>query len=154
MKRGRSLSFTPVTAMAKVRQMEDLWNSRNPACFSSAIAESARWRNRVETPSGRAEIQEFLARKWERERCYRAIAELWSYSGRRISIRFVTEWCNADGLWFRSFGNDLWEFDQTGLLARRDASVNDLCISAGQRLFHWSLGPRPEGHPGLTEIGI
>ncbi|MBE9609528.1 nuclear transport factor 2 family protein [Chitinilyticum piscinae] len=146
--------FTPETAAQKVRMAEDGWNSRDPQRVALAYTEDSVWRNRHEFPRGRAEIVEFLSRKWQREQEYRLIKELWACDGNRIAVRFAYEWHDASGQWFRSYGNENWEFDAQGLMARRFASINDLPISADERLFHWPQGRRPDEHPGLSELGL
>ena len=146
--------FTQETAVQKVRQAEDGWNSRDPERVALAYTEGSRWRNRAEFPMGRAQIVEFLTRKWARERDYRLIKELWAFGGNRIAVRFAYEWHNESGQWFRSYGNENWEFDASGLMAVRHASINDLPISETERKFHWPLGRRPDDHPGLSELGL
>ncbi|WP_028451673.1 nuclear transport factor 2 family protein [Chitinilyticum aquatile] len=146
--------FTPETAAQKVRMAEDGWNSRDPQRVALAYTEDSVWRNRHEFPLGRAEIVEFLSRKWQREQEYRLIKELWACDGNRIAVRFAYEWHDASGQWFRSYGNENWEFDAQGLMARRFASINDVPISADERLFHWPQGRRPDEHPGLSELGL
>jgi nuclear transport factor 2 (NTF2) superfamily protein len=146
--------FTPETARAKVRAAENAWNTRNPQQVSLAYSEDSRWRNRDLFLTGREAIKSFLTQKWEREREYRLVKELWGTLGNRMAVRFVYESHTAGGAWYRSFGNELWEFDEAGLMRRREASINDLRIQESDRLFHWPLGPRPEEHPGLTELGL
>lgn len=146
--------FTAETAARKARMAEDAWNTRDPARVALAYTPDSRWRNRSERFAGRAAIVEFLARKWRSELEYRLIKEVWAFTGDRIAVRFVYESCDADGNWSRAFGNEQWEFAPSGLMQRREASINDLPIAASARLFHWPLGPRPEGHPGLTELGL
>ncbi|ODA66508.1 SnoaL-like domain protein [Methyloligella halotolerans] len=146
--------FTAQTAAEKARKAEDAWNTRDPERVSLAYTEDSRWRNRAEFFSGRAAIVEFLTRKWQREREYRLIKEVWAFTENRIAVRFVYECCDAGGQWFRCYGNEQWEFDEAGLMRRREASVNDLPIVETERLFHWPLGPRPDDHPGLTEMGL
>lgn len=146
--------FDAMTAAAKVRAAEDAWNSRDPARVATAYTPDTRWRNRVEFLNGRTEIEAFLTRKWQAERDYRLIKELWSFDGARIAVRFAYEARNSEGRWFRAYGNENWEFASDGLMAVRRASINDLPIADSERLFHWPLGPRPEGHPGLTELGL
>lgn len=148
--------FTPATAAQKVRAAEDGWNSRDPVRVSLAYTEDSRWRNRAEFPVGRAQIVEFLTRKWARELDYRLIKELWACADNRIAVRFAYEWHDDSGQWFRSYGNENWEFDERGLMRRRYASINDLPIAAADRKFHWSRehnGRRPDDHPGLSELG-
>ena len=146
--------FTEETAPLKVRAAEDGWNTRDPEKVALAYTENSRWRNRAEFVQGRAEIVAFLTRKWERELEYRLIKELWGFKGNRMAVRFCYEWHEAAGQWFRSYGNELWEFDESGLMQVRHASINDLPIDERQRLFHWPQGRRPDGHPGLTEMGL
>jgi nuclear transport factor 2 (NTF2) superfamily protein len=146
--------FTLQTATAKVRAAEDAWNSREPETVSRAYSENSRWRNRAEFFEGRPAIVEFLRRKWARELDYRLIKELWAFSINRISVRFQYEWHDDSGNWFRSYGNEQWEFDDDGLMRRREASINDVPIKEADRKFLWSAGPRPIHHPGLTEMGL
>lgn len=146
--------FTRDTAIAKVRAAEDGWNTREPQRVALAYTADSRWRNRAEFVAGRAEIAAFLTRKWARELDYRLIKELWSFDGNRIAVRFAYEWHDDAGNWFRSYGNENWEFDANGLMARRHASINDLPIAEDARLFHWPLGRRPDDHPGLLELGL
>ncbi len=146
--------FTRETAIQKVRMAEDGWNSRDPLKVSLAYTVDSVWRNRAEFPRGREEIVKFLSRKWAREIEYRLIKELWAFDGNRIAVRFAYEWHDADGNWFRSYGNENWEFDELGLMKLRYASINDLAISETERKFRWSGGRRPDDHPGLTELGL
>ena len=146
--------FTEETARQKVRAAEDAWNRRDPAKVSSAYTPDSAWRNRSEFLTGRAEIVEFLTRKWQKEREYRLIKELWAAVGNRIAVRFAYEWQDEAGRWFRSYGNENWEFDAHGLMSRRLASINDVPINEADRRYRWPLGPRPEGHPGLSELGL
>lgn len=146
--------FTPETAAQKLRAAEDGWNNRNPQKVSLAYTEDSRWRNRSEFINGRADIVAFLTRKWAKEHEYRLIKELWCSSGSRIAVRFAYEWQDDDDNWFRSYGNENWEFDEHGLMARRHASINDLPITEGGGLFRWPQGRRPDDHPGLTELGL
>jgi nuclear transport factor 2 (NTF2) superfamily protein len=146
--------FTAETAAQKVRAAEDAWNRRDPETVALAYTPDSRWRNRSEFLAGRAEIVAFLQRKWAREREYRLIKELWATAGNRIAVRFAYEWCDADGQWFRSYGNENWEFDAEGYMAVRHASINDLAIAEPERLFRWPQGPRPAEHPGLSELGL
>ncbi|MDA7086748.1 nuclear transport factor 2 family protein [Pseudomonas sp. SA3-5] len=146
--------FSRETAIQKVRMAEDGWNSRDPQRVALAYTVDSRWRNRAEFPQGRAEIQAFLEGKWQRELEYRLIKELWAHDGNRIAVRFAYEWHDADGNWFRSYGNENWEFDEQGLMRLRYASINDLSISAAERKFHWPPGRRPDDHPGLSELGL
>ncbi len=146
--------FIEDTARQKVRMAEDGWNGRDPVRVSLAYTEDSRWRNRAEFPVGRAQIVEFLAAKWARELDYRLIKELWTYGGNRIAVRFAYEWHDAGGRWFRSYGNENWEFDERGLMAKRYASINDLAIAETERKFRWLQGPRPDDHPGLSDLGL
>ena len=146
--------FTRETAIAKVRMAEDGWNSRDPHRVSLAYTEDSRWRNRAEFINGRAEIIAFLTRKWNKELDYRLIKELWAFSDNRIAVRFAYEWHDDLGHWFRSYGNETWEFDAAGVMQRRFASINDLPINEADRRFHWPLGPRPDDHPGLSDLGL
>ena len=146
--------FTFDTATRKVRAAEDAWNSRDPQRVALAYTPGSLWRNRSEFLSGRDEIVAFLTRKWARELDYRLIKELWAFDTHRIAVRFCYEWHNQAGDWFRSYGNENWEFDPAGLMHRRHASINDLAIPASGRLFHWPAGPRPQDHPGLTALSL
>ncbi|MCA9510899.1 MAG: nuclear transport factor 2 family protein [Myxococcota bacterium] len=146
--------FTAETAARKVRLAEDAWNGRDPETVALAYSLDSRWRNRAEFVTGRDEIVRFLARKWARELDYRLIKELWAFTGNRIAVRFAYEWRDDAGSWFRAYGNENWEFDDDGRMRRRIASINDLPIRAEERLFHWPLGRRPDGHPGLEELGL
>lgn len=146
--------FTRETAIQKVRMAEDGWNSRDPERVSLAYTEDSRWRNRAEFPVGREEIVEFLTRKWTREIEYRLIKELWAFADNRIAVRFAYEWRDDAGNWFRSHGNENWEFDPLGLMRLRFASINDQPILEAERKFHWPQGPRPKDHPGLTDLGL
>ncbi|HEX5361872.1 MAG TPA: nuclear transport factor 2 family protein [Fluviicoccus sp.] len=146
--------FTRETAIQKVRMAEDGWNSRDPQRVALVYTEDSQWRNRAEFPRGRAQIVEFLTRKWARELEYRLIKELWAFEGNRIAVRFAYEWHDDAGNWFRSYGNENWEFDERGLMQRRYASINDLAIREADRLFHWPSGRRPDDHPGLSELGL
>ena len=146
--------YAAETAAQKVRLAEDAWNSRDPEKVSLAYTPDSKWRNRAEFVNGRAEIVQFLQRKWAREMDYRLIKELWAFTENRIAVRFAYEWHDDAGNWFRSYGNENWEFDDSGLMRRRIASINDLPISEAQRLYHWRLGRRPDGHQGLTELGL
>jgi nuclear transport factor 2 (NTF2) superfamily protein len=146
--------FDDASARIKVRLAEDAWNSREPDRVSLAYTPDSQWRNRAEIFSGRDRIVEFLTRKWAREHDYRLIKELWAYRGNRIAVRFAYEYRDDSGAWFRAYGNENWEFDADGLMRRRIASINDLPVAEGQRLFHWDLGARPEDHPGLTDLGL
>lgn len=146
--------FTQETAVQKVRMAEDSWNSRDPHKVSLSYTEDSRWRNRAEFPTGRSEIVEFLERKWAKELDYRLIKELWSFTEDRLAVRFAYEWHDDNGNWFRSYGNENWEFSSDGLMKQRFASINDLPISESERKFYWPLGRRPDDHPGLTELGL
>jgi nuclear transport factor 2 (NTF2) superfamily protein len=146
--------FTRETATLKVRCAEDAWNTRDPQRVSLAYTIDSRWRNRSEFPHGRDQIVQFLTRKWEREIEYRLIKELWAFDGARIAVRFAYECHDAAGQWWRSYGNENWEFDENGLMRVRHASINDLNISESERLFHWPLGRRPDDHPGLSDLGL
>ena len=146
--------FNLETATRKVRLAEDGWNSRDPERVALVYTPDSEWRNRVEFPRGREQIIEFLTRKWRRELDYRLIKELWAFDSHRIAVRFAYEWHDDAGNWFRSFGNENWEFDDHGLMRRRYASINDLPIRDSERLFHWPLGRRPDDHPGLSELGL
>ncbi len=147
--------FTAETAALKVRAAEDGWNGRNPEKVALAYTAETRWRNRAEFLEGRAAVTAFLTRKWERELDYRLIKELWAVSGHRIAVRFAYEWHDDSLQWYRSYGNENWEFDAEGYMQRRIASINDRPIAAAERKFHWPApGPRPLDHPGLTELGL
>jgi nuclear transport factor 2 (NTF2) superfamily protein len=146
--------FTLETARLKVRVAEDKWNTRDPHSVALAYTVDSRWRNRDLFLTGREAIVSFLTQKWEREREYRLIKELWGTLGNRMAVRFVYESHTVGGAWYRSHGNELWEFDEAGLMQRREASINDIRIQESDRLFHWPLGPRPAEHPGLTELGL
>jgi nuclear transport factor 2 (NTF2) superfamily protein len=146
--------FDDTTARQKVRMAENAWNSRDPDIVTPAYSDNIRWRNRAEFLTGHQEIHAFLTRKWAREQEYRLIKELWATSGNRIAVRFAYEWRDQAGSWFRSMGNENWQFDEQGRMCLRIASINDLQITAQDRLFHWPLGPRPDDHPGLTDLGL
>ena len=146
--------FTRETAVQKVRMAEDGWNSRDAAKVALAYTEDSRWRNRAEFLGGRAAIQAFLTRKWARELDYRLIKELWAFADHRIAVRFAYEWHDDSGSWFRSYGNENWEFDAHGLMQRRIASINDLPIGVHERRYHWPLGRRPDDHPSLSDLGL
>lgn len=146
--------FTEETARQKVRAAEDGWNGRDPAKVALAYTPDTEWRNRAEFLTGRAEVEAFLTRKWQRELDYRLIKELWAWSGNRIAVRFAYEWHDDSGSWFRSFGNENWEFDEGGLMQRRIASINDLPITEADRKYRWPLGRRPDDHPGLSDLGL
>jgi nuclear transport factor 2 (NTF2) superfamily protein len=146
--------FTEATAVQKVRLAENAWNGQDPEKVSLAYTPDSRWRNRAEFVNGREEIVRFLTRKWAKELDYRLIKELWTFAGDRIAVRFAYEWHDDSGTWFRSYGNENWEFDAAGLMCRRYASISDLPITQAERKYHWPLGPRPEDHPGLSELGL
>ncbi len=146
--------FTAETAAQKVRLAEDAWNTRDPHRVALAYTEGSRWRNRAEIFQGRAAIEAFLARKWARELDYRLIKELWAFGDRPIAVRFAYEWHDDGGLWYRSYGNENWEFDDDGLMAVRHASINDLPLAEEQRLYRWPLGRRPDEHPSLSALGL
>ena len=146
--------FTPETARQKVRMAEDAWNSRDPDRVVLVYTEDTRWRNRTEFPVGREQVRAFLQRKWAKELDYRLIKELWACDGNRIAVRFAYEWHDDSGQWFRSYGNENWEFTAQGLMRRRYASINDLSIAEADRLFRWPLGRRPDDHPGLSELEL
>jgi nuclear transport factor 2 (NTF2) superfamily protein len=146
--------FTAETAAQKARLAEDAWNTRDPDRVALAYTQDSRWRNRSEFLSGRDEIAAFLRRKWARELDYRLIKEVWTWREARIAVRFAYEWHDDSGQWFRSYGNENWEFDENGLMALRIASINDAPISADERKFFWPLGRRPDDHPGLTDLGL
>ena len=146
--------FTRETAIQKVRLAEDGWNSRDPARVSMAYTSDSQWRNRAEFVRGRTEIVQLLTRKWVKEIDYRLIKELWVFEDKRIAVRFAYEWHDDMGSWFRSYGNENWEFDENGLMQRRFASINDLPIKEADRKFHWPLGRRPDDHAGLSELGL
>ena len=146
--------FTLETAIQKVRLAEDGWNSRDPQRVALAYTADSKWRNRAEFPVGRDQIVEFLTRKWRRELDYRLIKELWTFADNRIAVRFAYEWRDDAGNWYRSYGNENWEFDPAGLMQRRYASINDLPIAPSERKFHWPQGRRPDDHPGLSELGL
>ncbi|KTT41576.1 50S ribosomal protein L21 [Pseudomonas oryzihabitans] len=146
--------FTLESARQKVRAAEDGWNSRDPAKVALAYTADSRWRNRTDFLQGRAAIEAFLTRKWQREHEYRLIKELWAHDGARIAVRFAYEWRDEDGQWYRAYGNENWHFDDQGLMAERHASINDLPISEADRLFHWPQGRRPDDHPGLSDLGL
>ncbi|MGL6112872.1 MAG: DUF1348 family protein [Rubrivivax sp.] len=146
--------FTEASAIQKVRGAEDAWNSRDPERVAGVYTEDTVWRNRAEFPVGREQVRQFLQRKWARELDYRLIKELWAFGGARIAVRFAYEWRDDSGHWYRSYGNENWEFTEQGLMHRRFASINDLPIAESQRKFHWLLGRRPDEHPGLSELGL
>jgi len=146
--------FDNESAVKKVRLAEDAWNSRDPNRISLAYTIDSKWRNRADFINGREEIVQFLTQKWERELEYRLIKEIWTYEGNRIAVRFAYEWHDETENWFRSYGNENWEFDENGLMRLRYASINDLQIDESERKYHWSQGPRPDDHPGLSELGL
>ncbi|EYF06401.1 nuclear transport factor 2 family protein [Chondromyces apiculatus] len=146
--------FTAETAATKARLAEDAWNSREPARVAQAYTVDSHWRNRAEFFVGREAIEAFLHRKWQRELDYRLIKEVWAFTGDRIAVRFVYEWHDDSGNWYRSHGNEQWEFDGQGLMRRREASINDVRIAAEERKLHWPLGRRPDDHPGLSALGL
>jgi len=147
--------FTREAAVAKVRAAEDGWNTRTPERVALAYTHDSRWRNRSEFVSGRPAIVEFLTRKWAKELDYRLIKEMWAFGQDRIAVRFAYEWHDRSGAWFRSYGNENWQFDELGLMSRRHASINDVAIEESDRLFHWDLdGSRPSEHPGLSELDL
>ena len=147
--------FTPESAAQKARAAEDAWNSRDPARVALAYTPDSVWRNRSEFLQGREAIEAFLTRKWGKELDYRLIKELWAFGGNRIAVRFAYEWHNDSGNWFRSYGNENWEFADNGLMRRRLASINDVPIAAADRKFHWPApGPRPANHPGLSDLDL
>jgi len=146
--------FTAETARQKVRAAEDGWNSRDPARVSLAYTPDSVWRNRAEFATGREQIVQFLTRKWNKELDYRLIKEVWAWTDNRIAVRFAYEWHDDSGHWYRSYGNENWEFDENGLMARRFACINDLPIQESERKFRWPLGRRPDDHPGLSDLGL
>jgi nuclear transport factor 2 (NTF2) superfamily protein len=145
---------TPEDAALKVRMAEDAWNTRDPARVSLAYTPDSHWRNREEFLQGREQIVAFLTRKWAKELHYRLIKELWGFRDNRMAVRFAYEWCDQSGAWFRSYGNELWEFNAQGLMRRRVASINDAPIDERDRKYHWPLGRRPGDHPGLSDLGF
>lgn len=146
--------FTLETAIQKVRMAEDAWNSRDPARVALAYTPDSYWRNRAEFPRGRDDIVAFLSRKWARELDYRLIKEIWAFAGNRIAVRFAYEWRDDSNQWYRSYGNENWQFDENGLMSHRFASINDKPIAASERKYHWPAGPRPLDHPGLSDLGL
>ena len=146
--------FTLETAIQKVRLAEDGWNTRNPSRVALAYSQDTQWRNRAEFVVGREAAQALLERKWAREIDYRLIKEIWAFGGKRIAVRFAYEWHDDSGHWFRSYGNENWQFDDSGLMTHRHASINDLPIQAAERKFFWPLGRRPDDHPGLSQLGL
>jgi hypothetical protein len=146
--------FSYESAIIKVRKAEDAWNNKNPEAIAHAYSEDSVWRNRSEFLQGRAAIIEFLHRKWKRELDYRLIKEIWAFHENRIAVRFAYEWHDDSNNWYRSYGNENWEFDEKGYMKMRLASINDLCITAEERKFYWPSGSRPESHPGLSELEL
>ena len=146
--------FTAQTAAQKARMADDAWNTRDPGRVALAYTVDSRWRNRSEFLQGRDAIEAFLKRKWLHELDYRLIKEVWAFQGNRIAVRFAYEWHDHAGQWYRSYGNENWEFDEAGLMRLRIASINDLALSEQDRLFHWQLGRRPDDHPGLSALGL
>jgi uncharacterized protein len=146
--------FTAETAAQKVRMAEDAWNTRDPNRVVQVYTQDTVWRNRSEFPRGRDEVHGFLTRKWAKELDYRLIKELWAFTGNRIAVRFAYEWHDDSGHWYRSYGNENWEFNEAGFMQRRFASINDLPIKAEDRKFHWPLGRRPDDHPSLSDLGL
>ncbi len=146
--------FSDHSARQKVRTAEDGWNNRDPVKVALAYTPDSQWRNRSEFINGRAEIETFLTRKWQREKDYRLVKEIWAFAGNRIAVRFAYEWHDEGNNWFRSYGNENWEFEDSGLMRRRIASINDLAIAETDRKFHWPPGRRPDDHPGLTDLGL
>lgn len=146
--------FTAETAALKARKAEDAWNSRDPDVVVQAYTADSQWRNRNEFLRGHEAIRAFLVRKWQRERDYRLIKQLWACADNRIAVRFAYEWHDAEGQWFRSYGNENWEFDEHGLMRQRHASINDLAISERERKFHWPQGRRPDDHPSLSDLSL
>lgn len=147
-------SFSREDAIKKVRMAEDAWNTRDPKRVAAAYTPDSRWRNRAEFPKGREQIEEFLTRKWAKEHDYRLIKEIWAFDTHRIAVRFAYEWHDDSGQWFRSYGNENWEFDANGYMAVRHASINDLPIAESERKFHWPQGRRPDDHPSLSDLGL
>lgn len=147
-------SFSKAQAQQKIRMAEDAWNMQNPEKIATAYSLNSQWRNRAVFLQGRAEIVSFLTAKWQKEKQYRLIKELWAYSDDHIAVRFAYEWHDDQGQWYRSYGNENWAFNERGLMQARHASINDVAISADERLFHWPLGRRPDDHKGLTELGL
>jgi uncharacterized protein len=146
--------FTRETALLKVRKAEDSWNSRDPQRVALSYTVDSHWRNRAEFVNGREQIIQFLTRKWNKELEYRLIKELWAFDNARIAVRFAYEWHDDSGNWFRSYGNENWEYDEAGIMRHRYACINDLPIQTAQRLYHWPQGPRPLEHPGLSDLGL
>jgi nuclear transport factor 2 (NTF2) superfamily protein len=154
MRRSPLLSFNPETAAHRARLSEDGWNTRNPARVALSHTIDSRWRDRAELLNGRAAIEEFLTRKWSRELDYRVIKEVWAFRENRVAVRFACEWHNDSGQWFRSLGNENWEFDEQGLIRVRIASINDAPITENMRKYHWPLGRRPDDYPTLSDLGF
>ena len=146
--------FTPETAARKARMAENAWNTRDPERVAAAYTADSHWRNRAEFFSGREAIVAFLRRKWAREIDHRLVKEVWAHTGDRIAVRFAYEWRDDSGHWFRSHGNEQWEFDASGLMRRREPSIDDAPVAEADRLFRWPAGPRPDGHPGLSDLGL
>lgn len=146
--------FTQETAIQKIRMAENAWNGQSPEAIAKAYTPDSRWRNRDTFVQGRDQIVQFLSAKWEKERNYRLIKELWAYSDNRIAVRYVYEYHDENGQWFRAHGNENWQFDNNGLMEERHASINDVPIQEQDRKFHWPTGPRPADHPGLSELGL
>ena len=146
--------FSYEEAVIKVRKAEDAWNNKQPELVAKAYTPESKWRNRSEFINGREQIARFLSNKWSRENDYRLIKEIWAHSENRIAVRFAYEWHDSEGCWFRSYGNENWEFDELGYMKVRHASINDIAIEESERLFHWPSGPRPQDHPSLTELGL
>ncbi len=148
------LPFTPESAAQKARMAEDAWNTRDPDKVILVYTEDTQWRNRAEFPVGRTQVHGFLLSKWAKELDYRLIKEVWAFTDNRIAVRFAYEWHDDSGQWYRSYGNENWEFNAAGFMQRRFASINDLPIKAADRKFHWPLGRRPDDHPGLSDLGL
>ena len=146
--------FTAETAAQKARMAEDAWNTRDPDRVVQVYTPDTVWRNRAEFPVGREQVRQFLQRKWAKELDYRLIKEVWAFAGNRIAVRFAYEWRDDSGHWYRSYGNENWEFNDQGFMQRRFASINDLPIQASDRRFHWALGRRPDDHPSLSDLGL
>ena len=146
--------FTRESAVQKVRMAEDAWNSRDPDRVALVYTEDTRWRNRAEFPVGREQVRQFLQRKWAKELDYRLIKELWACAENRIAVRFAYEWHDDSNHWYRSYGNENWEFNEQGFMTRRFASINDLPIKSDERKFFWPLGRRPDEHPALSDLGL
>jgi nuclear transport factor 2 (NTF2) superfamily protein len=146
--------FTAESAVKKVRMAEDAWNTRDPDRVVLVYTEDTRWRNRAEFPIGREQVRQFLRRKWAKELDYRLIKELWAFTANRIAVRFAYEWHDDSNQWYRSYGNENWEFNEQGFMARRLASINDLPIADSERQFFWDIGRRPDEHPSLSDLGL